>query len=147
MSKRFTRRDFIKLTNRIMAATGLAALIGPVVAFFYPPELEETPSEPVLVSPESELLPGESKTVKFGRYPAIVINTPNGLRVYSAVCTHFACIVMWNSEINQIVCPCHDGFFDPEDGTVISGPPPAPLEKLNLEIIDGDIYISAGGEA
>ena len=147
MSKRFSRRDFIKLINRIMAATGLAALLGPVVAFFYPPELEETPSEPVMVSTESELLLGESKTVKFGRYPAIVINTPNGLRAYSAVCTHFACIVTWNSDINQIVCPCHDGFFDPEDGSVLSGPPPSPLEKLNLEIIEGDIYISAGGEA
>lgn len=147
MSKKFTRRDFIKLVNRFLAATGLAALVGPVVAYFYPPSLEETPSEPVLVAPENELLPGQSKTVKFGRYPAIVINTQNGLRAYSAVCTHFACIVMWNPEINQIACPCHAGFFDPEDGSVISGPPPTALEKLNLEIIDGDIYISAGGEA
>ena len=147
MSKKFTRRDFIKLLNRLLAATGLAALLGPTVAYFYPPELEETPSEPVLVAPESELPPGQSKTVKFGRYPAIVINTQSGLRAYSAVCTHFACIVMWDAEINQIACPCHAGFFDPEDGSVISGPPPTPLEKLNLEIVEGDIYISAGGEA
>lgn len=147
MSKKFSRRDFIKLANRFLAATGLAALLGPVVAYFYPPNLEETPSEPVLVAPEKDLLPGQSITVKFGRYPAIVINTQNGLRAYSAVCTHFACIVMWDPEINQIACPCHAGFFDPEDGAVISGPPPTALEKFNLEIIDGDIYISAGGEA
>jgi cytochrome b6-f complex iron-sulfur subunit len=147
MNKKLTRRDFIKLANRLLAATGLAALLGPVVAYFYPPNLEETPSEPVLVAPENELLPGQSKTVKFGRYPAIVINTQNGLRAYSAVCTHFACIVMWDPEINQIACPCHAGFFDPENGDVLSGPPPTPLEKLNVEIIDGDIYISAGGEA
>jgi cytochrome b6-f complex iron-sulfur subunit len=147
MSKKFTRRDFIKLLNRSLAATGLAALLGPTVAYFYPPELEETPSEPILVAPESELLPGQSKTVKFGRYPAIVINTQNGLKAYSAVCTHFACIVMWDPEINQIACPCHAGYFDPEDGSVISGPPPTPLEKLNLEIVEGDIYISPGGEA
>jgi len=146
MSKVFTRRDFLKVVNRILAATGLAAVLGPVVAYFYPPNLEEIPSEPVLVAPEIELPPGTSKTVKFGRYPAIVINTKTGLKAYSAVCTHFACIVMWDPEINQIACPCHDGYFDPEDGSVISGPPPSPLEHLIINIIDGDIYVSAGDE-
>jgi Rieske Fe-S protein len=146
MSKKFTRRDFLKLVNRILAASGLAALLGPTIAYFYPPKLEETPSDPVLVSPERDLPIGSSKTVKFGRYPAIIINTHNGLRAYSAVCTHFACIVMWDPDINQIACPCHAGFFDPEDGSVISGPPPTGLAHLNIETLEGDIYISAGGE-
>ena len=147
MSKQFTRRDFLKLVNRILAATGLAAVFGPAVAYFYPPKLEETPSEPVLVTPKSELPTGKSNTIKFGLYPAIVINTQTGLRAYSAVCTHFACIVKWEPEINQITCPCHAGFFDPEDGSVISGPPPTGLDPLNIEIVDGDIYVSAGGES
>jgi len=146
MSKVFSRRDFLKLIKRLLAATGLAAILGPTIAFFYPTKLEETPSEPVLVAPETEIPIGESKTVKFGRYPAIVINTQEGLRAYSAVCTHFACIVAWDPEINQIVCPCHAGFFDPLNGSVLSGPPPTGLEKLNIEILDGDIYIGIGGE-
>jgi Rieske Fe-S protein len=146
MAKKFTRRDFLKLANGILAATGLAAVLGPVVAYFYPAELEETPSEPVLVGPESELPVGESKKVSFGRHPAIIIHTETGLKAYSAVCTHFACIVMWKPEINQIACPCHEGFFDPEDGAVIAGPPPTALTHLNVEVIDGDIYVSAGGE-
>jgi len=146
MKSKFSRREFLKLVNRFLAATGLAVLLGPVVAYFYPAKLEETPSEPVLVGPESELPIGDSKTVKFGRYPALIIHTESGLKAYSAVCTHFACIVMWDPGINQITCPCHAGFFDPEDGSVISGPPPTPLGQLNIEIIDGDIYVSAGGE-
>ncbi|MGD2157969.1 MAG: Rieske (2Fe-2S) protein [Anaerolineales bacterium] len=140
-----TRRDFIKMLNRFLAATGLTVLLGPIVAFFYPPKLEETPSEPILVSPADDLPVGTGKTVRFGRYPALVINTPDGLRAYSAVCTHFACIVKWDAEINQIVCPCHDGFFDPQDGHVISGPPPTTLETLPVEIIDGDIYVGGTG--
>jgi Rieske Fe-S protein len=140
-----TRRDFIKMLNRFLAATGLTILLGPIVAFFYPPKLEETPSEPILVSPADDLPVGTGKTVRFGRYPALVINTPDGLRAYSAVCTHFACIVKWDAEINQIVCPCHDGFFDPQDGHVISGPPPTTLETLPVEIIDGDIYVGGTG--
>lgn len=140
MSK-ISRRDFLKLTNRFLTVTGLAIVLGPIIAFFYPSNLEEVPSEPVLVGSEEELLPGESKTVRFGRYPAIVINTSEGIRAYSAVCTHFACIVKWDHELYEIVCPCHDGFFNPFNGDVISGPPPTPLNPIEVEVIDGQIYI------
>ena len=144
MSK-ISRRDFLKLTNRFLTVTGLAIVLGPIIAFFYPSNLEEVPSEPVLVGSEEELLPGESKTVRFGRYPAIVINTSEGIRAYSAVCTHFACIVKWDHERYEIACPCHDGFFNPFNGDVISGPPPTPLEPIQVEVIDGQIYV--GGTA
>lgn len=140
-----TRRDFIKLAQRTLLAIGGLAIIGPIVAYFFPANLEEMPSEPILVGDSSELPVNESKTVRFGRYPALVINTEEGLRAYSAVCTHFACIVKWDPELGQIVCPCHDGFFDPLDGSVISGPPPTALEILPVNIVDGQIYV--GGEA
>ena len=144
MSK-FNRRDFINLSKSFLAVTGLAVVLGPIIAYFYPANLEETPSEPALVSPEDELGPGESKTIRFGRYPAIVINTSKGLRAYSAVCTHFACVVKWNPEHNEIECPCHEGYFDPFNGEVISGPPPTPLNALQVEVEDGDIFV--GGAA
>ena len=146
MSGKLNRRDFMKLINRILAATGLAAVFGPIIAYFYPPNLEEVPSEPVLVCPEGELPVGTSKTVSFGRYPALVIHTDEGLRAYSAVCTHFACLVKYDSERGEIHCPCHDGFFDPLDGHVTGGPPPVGLAVLNAEVIDGDIYVTPGGE-
>jgi Rieske Fe-S protein len=136
-----TRREFLKIANRALATTGLMAIVGPVVAYFYPARLEEIPSEPVLVCPEDELPIGESKTVRFGRYPALVLNTPQGLKAYSAVCTHFACIVKWDPDLEQIVCPCHEGYFDPNDGHVISGPPPTPLALLKTEVVEGQIYV------
>jgi nitrite reductase/ring-hydroxylating ferredoxin subunit len=142
---KISRRDFLKLTNRFLTITGLAIILGPIVAYFYPSNLEEVPSEPVSVGPETDLLPGQSKTVRFGRYPAIVINTSEGIRAYSAVCTHFACIVKWDPERSEIACPCHDGFFNPLNGDVISGPPPTPLEPIKVEVIDGQIYV--GDEA
>ena len=140
-----SRRSFLKLANRLLTITGLGLLIGPIIAYFYPPKLEETPSEPVLVSSTDELPEGESLTVRFGRYPALVINTTEGLRAYSAICTHFACICKYDPQINQIVCPCHDGYFDPLDGHVISGPPPEPLEALPVTVVNNEIYV--GGEA
>ncbi|MEA3440411.1 MAG: Rieske (2Fe-2S) protein [Chloroflexota bacterium] len=143
MSK-ITRHDFLKVMTRFLFIAGGIAIFGPIVSYFFPATLEETPSEPVPISPEDELLPNASKTVQFGRYPAIIINTDQGLRAYSAVCTHFACIVKWNPELYEIVCPCHEGYFDPYDGSVISGPPPTPLESLPVNIVDGQIFV--GGE-
>lgn len=143
MSK-ITRHDFLKVMTRFLLIAGGIAIFGPIISYFFPATLEETPSEPVPISPEDELLPNASKTVQFGRYPAIIINTDQGLRAYSAVCTHFACIVKWNPELYEIVCPCHEGYFDPYDGSVISGPPPTPLESLPVNIVDGQIYV--GGE-
>jgi nitrite reductase/ring-hydroxylating ferredoxin subunit len=105
------------------------------------------PSEPVLVCAEDELPVGDSRTVKFGRYPAIVVHLESGLKAYSAVCTHFACIVKWNAEAQRLDCPCHDGYFSPEDGSVVAGPPPSPLTMLETEIVDGQIYVKVGGEA
>jgi len=144
---KFNRRDFLKIVNRFVGAIGLSALFAPVLAFFFPPTLEETPSEPVLVAPEGELAVGDGKTISFGRYPALVIHTSEGIKAYSAVCTHFACICQWNPEIGQIACPCHEGYFDPMDGSVISGPPPSPLKSLYVEVLEGEIFISDEGEA
>lgn len=141
----FSRQDFLNLSKSFLTVTGLAVILGPVIAYFYPANLEETPSEPVLVCPEGDLPAGESKTIRYGRYPALLINTSQGLRAYSAVCTHFACIVKWNPEHYEIECPCHEGYFDPITGEVLSGPPPTPLEALKVEIVDGDIYL--GGAA
>ena len=140
-----TRRDFLKLVKGTGIALGVGVFAAPVVAFFYPPKLVEMPEEPVLVCPEADLPVGQAKMVEFGRYPAIVVNTPNGLRAYSAVCTHFACLVKWNPDTARLECPCHDGFFEVADGSVISGPPPKPLLALIPDVVDGQIYVKAGG--
>jgi Rieske Fe-S protein len=147
MTKTLTRRAFLRLASWALSVTGVAAILGPILAYFYPTDLEETPSEPVVAGRMENLPEGEGTVVRFGRYPALVIHTPDGLRAYSAVCTHFACIVKWDPDNGQIVCPCHEGFFDPLDGGVISGPPPEPLEPLSVEVVDGQIYISVGAEA
>jgi Rieske Fe-S protein len=140
-----TRRDFLKLVNKGLVATGAAAIVAPVVAYFYPSNLQETPSEPIRVCTLDELPVGESKTISYGRYPALVIHTSDGLHAFSAVCTHFACIVKWEASQGKIYCPCHDGYFDPLDGHVISGPPPLGLTYIPVNVVNNEIFI--GGAA
>jgi cytochrome b6-f complex iron-sulfur subunit len=144
MSK-ITRKEFMKLVSRILVVTGVAAVFGPIIAYFFPANLEETPSEPVPAGPLDDLPVGESKMVRFGRYPALLINTPQGLKAYSAVCTHFACLVKWDPGEGEIMCPCHDAGFDVYTGEVLHGPPPRGLDVIAVEIVDGEIYVGGAG--
>jgi len=139
-----SRRRFLQTVQAALAATGVAAVAGPVVAFFYPPKLVHEPEEAVAAGPLAELPVGSSVMVPFGRYPALVVHTAVGLRAYSAVCTHFACICQYDPELDQIVCPCHEGYFRSEDGGIISGPQPRPLKALSVKVVGGTVYVGGG---
>lgn len=138
---KITRREFIRTANLAIGSTGLIAFLAPIIAYFYPSKLVETPAAQVFVAKTNEIGENDSRTVLYGRYPAIVVNTTQGLKGYSAVCTHFACIVKYNRQIDQFACPCHAGFYDPLDGHVISGPPPLPLTAIPIHTQDDKIYL------
>ncbi len=140
-----TRRDFLRLVNGGLVAVGVTTVGIPLLAYLYPPDTSEVPAERMRVAALDELPVGKGMTVKYGRYPALVIHTDQGLRAYSAICTHFACLVKWDEQRGQIMCPCHEAFFNPHDGSVISGPPPRPLTRFPVAVDRGVIYV--GGAA
>jgi cytochrome b6-f complex iron-sulfur subunit len=133
------RRGFVKVLSAFLGVVGLGVLAGPAIAFFWPSKLEEVPSEPVKVGA------ADSRTIRYGRYPALVIQLPEGVRAYSAICTHFACLVKYNRDSGEIECPCHAGYFNASDGSVLSGPPPKELEALPTFVKDNILYL--GSEA
>jgi Rieske Fe-S protein len=57
----------------------------------------------------------------------------DGYRALSAVCQHLGCRVHWDDGAQQFKCPCHGGIYDRE-GRVVAGPPPRPLERLNVRV-------------
>jgi Rieske Fe-S protein len=59
---------------------------------------------------------------------------------YSGKCTHLSCAVYWEAQRGVLRCPCHEGLFDPETGSVIAGPPPRPLPRIALREQDGMLY-------
>jgi menaquinol-cytochrome c reductase iron-sulfur subunit len=61
----------------------------------------------------------------------------------SNVCTHLGCRVRWVSDQGKFFCPCHNGVFA-KDGSVISGPPPRPLDRLTTKVEDGALFILGG---
>ncbi len=58
---------------------------------------------------------------------------------YSQKCTHLSCAVYYSQENRRLECPCHEGFFSIEDGSVLQGPPPRALPRVELENRAGDL--------
>jgi nitrite reductase/ring-hydroxylating ferredoxin subunit len=68
---------------------------------------------------------------------------------YSQKCTHLSCSVYYAREKNRLECPCHEGYFSVQDGSVLQGPPTRPLPKVTLEQRGSDLIaigMSTGGE-
>ena len=55
------------------------------------------------------------------------------VRALSATCTHLGCQVRWDASTTKFRCPCHGGVFD-VDGTVVEGPPPRALDRVDARI-------------
>lgn len=79
-------------------------------------------------------------------YPAahdtcIVVRTgPDTWFAYNQKCTHLACAVVPDMAKGSLHCPCHNGFFDMRSGIPTAGPPRRPLDRILLEIRDGELY-------
>jgi ubiquinol-cytochrome c reductase iron-sulfur subunit len=70
--------------------------------------------------------------------------SPNGYLAFSKVCTHAGCPVsLYESETEQLLCPCHQSLFDILQGAYpIFGPAPRPLPQLPI-YADADGYLRA----
>ena len=55
-------------------------------------------------------------------------------------CTHLSCPVHYSPEHARLECPCHEGGFDERTGKVLYGPPPRPLDTIDLEMHNGEIF-------
>lgn len=78
--------------------------------------------------------------------PCIAIRTPQGTLVgYSQVCTHLSCAVVYDKKENQLICPCHRGIFDVNQGTPVAGPPTRPLARVKLQLRGDKIYATGLG--
>lgn len=66
--------------------------------------------------------------------PCILVRTgENEYNAFSQKCTHLSCAVYYERETNRLACPCHNGYFSAQDGSVLQGPPPRPLPRILLD--------------
>lgn len=119
-----------------LAVVGLAGL--PVGFYLLP--LEPAEGDAVAAFGDDELGLWEARQVVVSGRPALVVNTGDGYRAFSAVCTHLGCVVKWKKGRRQFFCPCHGARFDLE-GEVRGGPARRPLAKLEVTETPGTIVV------
>lgn len=142
------RRRFLRFLMGFSVVSSISIIAAPIVGFLIPPKTGTTGGgSRVLAGKLSELPSGSGKVVAMGSKPVIVTNSESGVTAYSAVCTHLGCIVDYDATLRHIVCPCHDGHFNPASGAVLSGPPPQPLAPVATAIEGDEIYLVPGGAA
>lgn len=77
---------------------------------------------------------------------AILIRAKDGsYHAFGQKCTHLSCPVHYSKEHDRLECPCHEGGFSSTTGEVLYGPPPRPLDKIGIEIHNGQVW-AAGRE-
>ncbi|HSK86899.1 MAG TPA: ubiquinol-cytochrome c reductase iron-sulfur subunit [Anaerolineales bacterium] len=140
-----SRRDFIKVTTGIVGGL-IGAMIGlPTVYYLIDPALREGAKEawipignlenmeigkPYSFSFTRVQVNGWERTAtSHGGFVLRQSEDPDDLLILNSRCTHLACTVNWSETDQVYLCPCHDASFG-QQGEVLGGPPPRPLDRF-----------------
>lgn len=152
-----SRQNFLK--TAIAAIGGLIAIgmTVPAIAYIIGPALQRREQQELIsLGSVSKVELGEPTLFKVSiqRSTGWITNdeeistyvyTENGrdFIALSNVCTHLGCRVRWISEQGNFFCPCHNAVFD-KNGNVVSGPPPRPLDRYEVSVDNGQLFIKGG---
>lgn len=138
-AKQKSRRRFLGILVGFLGTIFAGGVIYPVLSYLVPPSRKK--GGEIIKVPKAELPLGGMKRFHVRGGPAIVINSKGGYAAFSLVCSHLGCLVKWEGDKNEFVCPCHGAIFNAE-GKVVSGPPPKGLERLNVEEKESEVWVS-----
>ncbi|UMQ43291.1 Rieske (2Fe-2S) protein [Chryseobacterium sp. Y16C] len=137
-----SRKEFIKLITFFSGTLAFANVAVPLFNFFR----KEKEIKPYFIGLTTDLQVGGMRTFYINedhRNPYMLIRLAEDTwKVFEQKCTHLSCSVLYNHNEQLIECPCHHGFFNPDDGSVIQGPPPRPLPQLKVVIKEDKIYVT-----
>jgi menaquinol-cytochrome c reductase iron-sulfur subunit len=153
-SPNLDRRSFVKIVTAALGSI-MAAVAGlPMIQYFISPALGKSADEEWIPLGSLDNFPQDIPTLfNFTKvkvngwekssqsYGAFVINRSDGeVVVFSDVCTHLSCRLGWNPDIDEFYCPCHAASFY-QDGTVKTGPPPRPMDRYEIRLEEGQLFI------
>jgi cytochrome b6-f complex iron-sulfur subunit len=142
MKRLFDRRAILNWFLGGSTLAWLGSVAYPVLRFLSPPPEQEAAVSAVRATSLAEMAPNSGQVFKFGRKPALIVRRPDGTFVaFLAKCTHLDCTVQYREDKERIWCACHDGFYD-LNGTNVSGPPPRPLDALEVHMQGDDVYVT-----
>jgi len=118
------------------------AFLYPVLRYLVPPAATDLGGDSVVAAKVGELKANSGKIFRFGSRPGLLVRTADGeYRAMSAVCTHLNCTVQYRSDVREVWCACHNGFYD-LNGRNVAGPPPRPLESYAVHVNGDEVVVS-----
>ncbi|MEK7783979.1 MAG: ubiquinol-cytochrome c reductase iron-sulfur subunit [Chloroflexota bacterium] len=151
-----TRRHFMSVAIAAISSFIGAAVSLPGIAYIIGPALKKEAEDWVSLGAISKVEPGSPTLFKATierqtgwitdqEEVSAYVLTEDGQNyvAMSNICTHLGCRVRWLAEQERFFCPCHNGVFG-KDGSVISGPPPRPLDRFETTVRDGVLFIRRG---
>lgn len=134
-----SRRLFLMTCIGGVAVVTAGAVAYPVISYLAPRHGKDDTG--TVAIPEGQVPPGGAKFFQYHGKAAVAVRKKDGsLAVLSAVCTHLGCVIQWQNQQDEFLCPCHGGRFA-TDGHVLGGPPPKPLEQLKFTVANGVITV------
>jgi len=132
--RRLPRRTFLDTVLGFGFVSTAISFLYPVWRYVIPPAVAEPATDNVIAGKAAAFQANSGALLKFGTKPAILVRTSDGeFKAFNAVCTHLECTVQYKADTSQIWCACHNGLYD-LSGTVVSGPPPRPLENYSVKL-------------
>ena len=98
---------------------------------------------PIPIEDAADLQPGTALNFHYpndGESAILVRSKDGSLNAFGQKCTHLSCPVHYSKENDRLECPCHEGGFDAKTGNVLYGPPPRPLDKIELEMRGNQLF-------
>lgn len=148
------RRAFLRWATAVGGVTS-ALLAGiPAVRAFLSPAFRGKPVEKWIRLGEVDQFDPEAPTkidfvdsandawVESRRLRSVWVYTEDGeqFTVFNGRCTHLGCNYSFDKTADVFRCPCHTGYFEIKSGKVLGGPPPRPLDQLDVKVEDGILY-------
>lgn len=147
------RREFL---HHSISGLGLligASLFAPALTYFFSPAWKREPENWVFLGDVGKIPVGKPSKVEFverrkdgwmtieeKKSAWVVSKDGKEFTIFDPHCTHLGCPYRFDEGRQEFLCPCHNAVFDME-GKVISGPPPRPLDRYEVKISAGKLWV------
>jgi menaquinol-cytochrome c reductase iron-sulfur subunit len=150
-----SRRRFFEVL--CIGLSGVCALIlgVPLVGFVLGPLFRKTPEKWITLGKTGDFEIGKTVNVNFVdpsplAWSGITARNAAWLRretatefiAFSVNCTHLGCPIRWLPDAELFMCPCHGGVYY-KDGTVAAGPPPHPLIRYEMRVVNDEVQLKS----
>jgi len=150
-----SRRTFFSNLSILLGGVCAAAMGIPVVGFVLSPLFERIAEKWIPAGKIDDFEIGKTVRVPFVDpsplpWAGVTAKSAAWLRrvsanefiAFSVNCTHLGCPIRWLPDAELFMCPCHGGVYY-KDGSVAAGPPPKPLVRYEVRVLDGQVEIKS----